>query len=391
MLNDRPYLVIPTFIVQPTWGGDYIVRFKKWSSIPELTTLKIGQSYELYSHSRLSLATSTTQPEFKPEIISPKLIYAKSSLQNTFSINELIAESGTACLGESIFKKNNGRLNLLIKFTQALGNSFQLHIKDGEIHPFWKSKPESWYFFEPGVITLGVKESINWQEYQQTVTDFDAHLQRLSREIKHGIKSLVNAQREIFELLTKYNPWRYINLINVPAETLVDLSRCGIHHSWEEDAQLPQGNVVYELQADVSDDHSTIRNFDKGKLTTDGTTRPLQIVDYFKYIDRNQTTNDPKTHITLAKKNNWDAEHQPIPLMETKYYTLEKLLLKKDGSFTQKIDTFRHIFVKDGALAVSAGSVTLSVSKGHSAFIPAAVHSYTIVATEQSTQILISY
>ena len=47
------YLIIPKLIEQPTWGGDYILNFKNWQNQDVFKGLKIGQSYELYSETKL--------------------------------------------------------------------------------------------------------------------------------------------------------------------------------------------------------------------------------------------------------------------------------------------------------------------------------------------------
>jgi len=53
MKVDKIFLVVPKIIEQPTWGGQYILEKKKWDKRKEFKRLKTGQSYELFSGSKL--------------------------------------------------------------------------------------------------------------------------------------------------------------------------------------------------------------------------------------------------------------------------------------------------------------------------------------------------
>jgi hypothetical protein len=147
----RPYLVIPKLIQQPTWGGQLIVQTKGWSQNKSLAEMKIGQSYELFSGSNLSLLESTDDPDFAGELTDSDTVAKPTHPAHSIALAKLI--KGT-------------KIHLLIKYTQALGNSFQTHIKDGVKDPDWLPKPESWYYFEPGLITLGVKPNTDWDAYR---------------------------------------------------------------------------------------------------------------------------------------------------------------------------------------------------------------------------------
>ena len=140
----RPYLIIPKLIPQPTWGGNYIANLKGWSKYADLETKKIGQSYELSSASLLSVdVLDSSDPNFFN-------IVNDGWAKRTLPVRQLVPN-----------------INLLIKINQALGNSFQLHIKPGVSDLFWKAKPESWYFLEPGYISLGVKNEVNIGDYKK--------------------------------------------------------------------------------------------------------------------------------------------------------------------------------------------------------------------------------
>lgn len=388
----RPYLVVPKLIVQPTWGGDYIIRTKEWHGRTELKNLKIGQAYELYDKSNLSTLTSTTHPSFVGEISDSKSVEEQTHLPGTLPLTELIRENPAQVLGESAYSRFGSSMYLLIKFTQSLGNSFQIHIKDGVSHPRWQTKPESWYYFEPGLITLGVKPETDWEFYQQAVTEIETEIQRLGSQVQIGQVTYHSAKEQIKKLIKKYHPWQYVNLVRVAKDELIDVSPCGIHHSWEEDFEkLPLGNILYEVQLNRMDSISTIRCFDKGKMAKDGTTRPLQIADYFALIDRSPEGNNPQSHkrhpTFLSENVNYSHER----LLQTNYYTLEKVTYKTMGEFTERIKEFRHAFVKEGIVEVTCGQIVVEVTAGHSVFIPAGAQEYTIKSKQDKSVVLISY
>lgn len=384
----RAYLVIPKLIIQPTWGGSYIAGFKNIRDREPFRSIKIGQSYELFSSSNVSLATDSSDPSFVGEIVLPQDTHKKTSPPNTIALADLIAANPQAVLGTA--QKDALGIKLLIKFTQALGNSFQLHVKEGVSDTYWKSKPESWYFFEPGSITLGVKRSINWEEYENKVSQLNDEMLVLSFKVRSKTIGFTEAKMYIEKLLATYNPWQFVNVLDTPKNTLIDLTPCGIHHSWEENPKLPQGNIVYELQVDISDSSSTIRNFDKGKMQEDGTVRPLHIEEYFRYIDRSESANDPTSHLRKPKLITESDVFSRNRMMENKYYTLDEVVFKKAGSFSETIGAFRHVFVKSGAIQLTTGTTTISIGRGHSAFIPAGVLRYT-AAAEGETVVLISF
>ena len=146
-IEKRPYLIIPYLIEQPTWGGEYICKKKGWLEKQQLKGKKIGQSYELYS--KTLLAANVT-----------------SSIDNGFFIDT------KNTIPVSLFRED--KPFPLIKFTQAKGNSFQLHIPQGVTDSHWHPKAESWYFFEKGKITFGIKQGKNMSQYKEVCLLIDA-------------------------------------------------------------------------------------------------------------------------------------------------------------------------------------------------------------------------
>ncbi|RJR29773.1 hypothetical protein C4564_01685 [Candidatus Microgenomates bacterium] len=378
MNYNRPFLVIPKLIEQPTWGGSFIVNFKGWQHVAQLQRKRIGQSLELFSNSFLSPHISSNDAKFRPSLQEIEQI----------SLKELVNDHPQGILGKQLARKQSG-IQLLIKFTQALGNSFQLHVKQPTSDGKWIPKPESWYFFAPGKITLGIKPGADWKKYQANCQEYDNQMQLLSQKVRSKQLTFNQAQNEIHRLLKELDPWQFVNMLTVAKNAVLDLTACGIHHSWEEDPTLPHGNLVYELQVDAPDDISTIRSFDKGKMQHDGTIRTLHIDDYFRYIDRNTQANDPKNYFRQPKRITKTKNYIIDEVFTTNFYAMRHITFTNATKFQQSLNSYHHIFVKSGTAKITAGNTSVEVTQGHAVILPAMVQSYEIQA-EKSTVLLVS-
>lgn len=383
-----PYLVIPKLIEQPTWGGDYIATTKGWD---EFAGKKIGQSYELFSGSNLSTLTDSSDKSFTGELTDNKAVENATHPPDSIALGDLIANNPTAVLGTEAFRKNP-TINLLIKYTQALGNSFQVHIPAGLKHSRWLPKPESWYFFEPGCVTLGTKPDINWRAYEEACRIIDKTIELVGSRLKKNEIDYETAARLVSNVVAENNPHQYVNAVYPEKDQLVDLSCGALHHSWEEDSVVaPRGNILYELQLEALDDVSTFRSFDKGKLMPDGTKRDVQIDEYFEFIDRSNELNDPTKHLPSPITLDRTSAYTLLSLMRADSYCLDRLILSAGSAYTESLsDRYKHLFVKSGRLEISAGGKTLQVTQGHSCFLPASIEKY-VVTTEEITEALISY
>ncbi len=384
----RPYLVHPKLIEQPTWGGQYIAGAKGWGAHPDLARVKIGQSYELFSGSNLSLAESSNDPTFTYELTDRDAVAQATAPDYSVPLASLTSDEPAKVLGP-----NKSVLNLLIKYTQALGNSFQVHLKDGVSHPVFKPKPESWYYFEPGLITFGVKPDIDWAEYERVCREIESAIKQIGEHLAAKTITYDGAQAEIKVLLENKDPWRFVNAVPTAKDQLVDLSAGGIHHSWEEDAtHAPLGNILYELQAEALDNISTFRNFDKGKIGQSGKIRDLQIDEYFLAIDRSPEANDPKRHMRTARNVKSTDDYSLGRLMASNYYSLDKLdLRRQQANYTEEITGYRHLFVKSGRITVAAGDTAITVGTAHSCFIPAAAQLYHVTSLTPASEVLVSF
>lgn len=382
--TSKPYLILPKLIEQPTWGGEYICTKKNWDKVPFLTGKKFGQSYELFSGSKLSLSTSTQSTGFIPELgfaEKPDTIADNFHLkagEDFITLSDLIAQNAEETLGAFVYKKYQ-KMPLLIKFTQALGNSFQLHIKPGTKDSHWQPKPESWFYFEPGRLTFGLKEGVDINLYKSACIRIDNFMKSLSTRIKEGSIDIHNAREQARIFIKKENPWQYVNVVEVDKDTIIDLSAGGLHHSWEEPLKKNSlGNVLYEVQYDVMDPVSTIRSFDQGKMKDNGDIRPVQIEDYFKYIDTDPQNNSLASALSRP---------QGSVMLHTELYSVD--MLECTGSTTQEIGrSFVHLFVYEGTVTIETKDGSVSASCGHSIFVPNSVKSYKIITSSSTAKLL---
>lgn len=365
----RPYIIIPKLILQPTWGGHDIVALKKWTELYNLGKEKIGQSYELYNLSKLSLKiTNTLDHNFIPEIGNPDdlVIVNKDDIKEYINLSKLIETDKENILGKNVIQKHS-IMPLLNKLTQSYGNSYQIHIREKDQNNRWIAKPESWFFLEDGYITLGINKDCDLKKYKETCLIINNYMMQLSNKVVEGRLSIKKARDDAKEFIKKTNIQSYVKHCTVPKYSIVDVSPGGIHHSWEEDGvTYPKGNFLYEVQYDISDPQSTIRCFDQGKIKDDGTIRNIHIDDYFTYIDTCESANSIDQNIHKSKNE---------ILLRNKYYYIDRLCIKgKKHEICQ--NSFVHLFVEKGEIQVITNTIKLTVSSGFSCFIPSGVLEY---------------
>ena len=387
MQPNQPFLIIPKLIEQPTWGGTYILTKKQFTQNKRYLQFKIGQSYEIFSGTKLATSINTTSDErFIPEIGFPDTPDTRQELftlkpeQDFISLSDLIASGPDQILGPKIMKKY-GKMPLLIKINQAQGNSFQLHIRHGQTYKHWIPKAESFYYFEKGLITFGLNPNTDIDQYKSTCITIEQYMMDLSNKIKNHQIVVADAKQKAQEFIQSLNPWQFVNTHVTQKGEVVDLSGGGVHHSWERNPDPHSfGNVLYELQEDVMDPVSTIRSFDQGSIKNDGSVRNLQIEDYFTLIDRDPNHND----LHLLNKNNVGSS-----TISTDMYVMDAHDLREVHTFETR-DCFAHVHIEQGTAKVSTTSGFVELSAGHSCFIPYSAESYTIHPMQPS-KILVSY
>ncbi len=413
----KPYLVVPRLIEQPSWGGDYILKSKGLDQSDGLVGKRVGQSYEFFGQSRLVVENAEDDLAYEWGSAMSAEAQLVGNFEHTVTLPALIAMNPDAVLGKGIVKKYGTTMPLLIKLNQALGNSWQLHIKPADEKPEVKArvlanpwitaaeaggymaKPETWYYFENGKATLGLKPGINPAVYRVCCERIEAEVAKVAAEVKSNKTTYDAAQTHLVEYIAMENPWQYVNVVTIHAGQMVDLSRGGVHHSWEADLQnFPLGNCLYEIQVDRMDAVSTTRSFDQGKLKSDGSFRPISIVEYFANLDSSPQSNDLHQLIQWPKPIRRDADHDPGGVYEiarTPYYVL--LLVKLTKHFSTYMpqecrDKFSHVFVRRGPVGVSASDVSLELPEGTSYLMPAEMDGYMFGMTHSTdAEVLIAY
>jgi mannose-6-phosphate isomerase class I len=158
------------------------------------------------------------------------------------------------------------------------------------------------------------------------------------------------------------------------------------------DADLPDGNIVYEVQVDVMDDYCTIRSFDQANIKNDGSVRPLAIDDYFQALDLDPTMNDP-AHFLQHAAVETDGNAQLKTLFNNQFYVTE--LVEFDGVYTGKAtqtqESFHHLYPLVESIKVVSGTESWFVPAGWSFFIPASLQQYQIESTGTHGKVLITH
>lgn len=382
-MNIQPFYVIPILIRQPTWGGDYIVN-AKGLSLGQLRDEKIGQSYELSAESRISAEPAAQEAAY---VTDSGLGAGQQlgSVTTTMDLQSLINSNPEAVLGA--ISPDQAVMSLLIKFTQARNNSYQVHVKSGTEFHGWQAKPESWYYLEPGKATLGLKPGVVVAQYKRLCEEIEALTQQLSEQVKNEQLGIHTAREQLAGFLAENHPSQFVNMVHIPKGSVVDLSRGGIHHSWEADDQLPTGNIVYEVQLDVKDGRSTIRSFDQGNLKDSGVARPLHIEDYFQAINSSPVDNRPENHISQPQGVTSNGV-KTSTLFDTPYYKLYRYELTGAGSIPMKTSSFHHVFAQKGDLRIEWRDLTFDLKEGRSLFIPAICGDYLLSSADAAAVLI---
>ena len=366
-LTHGPWRVQDELIEQPSWGGRYIVDLKGLSDDPQWQGKKVGQSYEMAKAAKLiDPSDGTVRP-----------------------LSELIGEDAAGLLGPKVVDKFGTDLSLLIKLTQAKGNSFQVHLPEGKQRGHWEPKPEAWFYLAPGLYTFGLKAGTSFEAYSRVLHRIDGEMERLSEEVKSGKRTVEDARAQAHQCIQTLDPYAYVNVVEAHTDDIVDLTAGGIHHSWEQDdARFPDGNLVYEVQIDVPDNLCSMRGFDKGKFQDNGRLRPTHVADYLGTIEQDPAHNDLSQHV---QKPSIIAEGPGVKvekLFRTPYFCTDRLTLAAGQSLPQPLDDgFHHLFLHAGTATV--GDATLE--QGRSYVLPAALGEYTLTAGDKDTVILKTY
>jgi len=384
-----PAYIVPLLVEQPTWGGSYIAQAKSLHH-PLVQGKNIGQSFELFSGTLLTdTFSSTFASAIAPNFTDFKLAHPA---QAVYALQDLIDQSPQEILGKKAVDRGWETMQVLIKFTQAQNNSYQVHVRPSATFGQWLPKPESWYYLENGKATLGLADVTQVEAYKQRCLEIDHTAHQLSDRVKAGSLSVQDARQELKAFIETAHPRRFVHTIAVEKGAVIDLSKGGTHHSWELDPDLPNGNIVYEVQVDVMDNLCTLRSFDQGNLKDDGSVRPLTIEEYFTALDLSPDSNDPQ-HFLHQAQPVADQGAEITQLFAHHYYSTELVHFgfKYQGKYTTTQDSFHHLYALAGDMVVTTEDSSFTLAQGWSLFIPAKIQNYTLHSSAVDTQVLITH
>ena len=366
-ITRAPWQVQDKLIEQPSWGGRYIVDLKGLSNDPQWKDKKVGQSYEM------AKAANLIDPD--GGAVRP--------------LADLLREDPNGVLGQKVLDKHGPDLSLLIKLTQAKGNSFQVHLPVGRTLGHWVPKPEAWFYLAPGLYTFGLKVGADFAAYARVLHTLDDEMQRLSGEALAGRLTVDEARSQGAAHIQDLDPFAYVNLVEAQTDDVIDLTPGSIHHSWEQDdARFPDGNLVYEVQQDVPDDLCSMRGFDKGKFLDDGHVRPTHVADYLATLGRDAAHNDVSQHLSRPQVIAQDAHGKTEALFRTPYFHTDRLTVAAGATLPQSLaDGFHHLFLHGGTAAVGGHPL----AQGRSYLLPAAMGAYALDAGGKDAVILKTY
>ena len=366
-ITKAPWQVQDELIEQPSWGGQYIIDLKGLTDDPQWQGKKVGQSYEMAKSAQL---------------IDPENAQVRP-------LSELIQADPVGFLGQKVLEKHGPDLSLLIKLTQAKGNSFQVHLPEGKTLGHWQPKPEAWFYLAPGLFTFGLKAGTDFEAYRRVLHTMDDEMGRLSREVQSGRFSVEEARAQGGQRIQVLDPFAYVNLVEAQTDDVIDLTAGGIHHSWEQDdARFPDGNLVYEVQIDVPDDKCSMRGFDKGKLLDDGGLRPTHVADYLATIEQDPAHNELSRHIRKPEIVQEGSGGKIESLFRTPYFNTDRLTVTAGASLPQLLaDGFHHLFVHAGTATL--GGRTLA--QGRSYVLPATLGEYVLEASDKDVVLFKTY
>ena len=366
-ITKGPWQVQDELIEQPSWGGQYIIDLKGLADDLQWKGKKVGQSYEMAKASKL---------------IDPDGGAVRP-------LADLIGADPVAFLGQKVVDKHGRDLSLLIKLTQAKGNSFQVHLPEGKSLGHWVPKPEAWFYLAPGLFTFGLKAGTDFEAYSRVLHTLDDEMGRLSREVKSGRFGVEEARAQAQQRIHALDPFAYVNTVEAQTDDVIDLTAGGIHHSWEQDdARFPDGNLVYEVQVDVPDDKCSMRGFDKGKLLDDGGLRPTHVADYLATIVPDPAHNELSRHIRKPQIVEEGNGAKTESLFRTAHFHTDRLTVTAGAMLPQSLaNGFHHLFVHSGTPII--GGKTLS--QGRSYVLPASAGEYAIEAGDKDAVLLKTY
>jgi mannose-6-phosphate isomerase len=304
-------------LLQPVWGGS---RLAAWLNLPQPQPQRLGEAWQIFDTNRILNG-----------------VFADRTLA------ELISEHGPAVVGRRPFARYGADLPLLAKFINADQDlSIQVHPDDVYAHRHeaasgYHGKNEAWYILDapPGAqVTLGLKQPVSGEQLRQAA--LDGQLLGLLRKIDVAAGDLI------------YVPAGTIHAINAGV-TLFEIQQ--------------KSDLTYRLfDYQRRDQHGQLRELHLEQALAVSRLQP-------SLIDRVQ----PRP-ITPG-----DQRHQL--LVSVPSFALERLDLDGERRFSTHPDSLEIWTTVSGTALISAADQSVTLSRGASVLLPAALGTFTLQGT----------
>lgn len=241
----------------------------------------------------------------------------------------------------------DGRFPLLMKIIDAAENlSVQVHPHDSNAHlTGGEPKTEMWYVLEADEdarIYAGLKNGVTKDAFRQAIE---------SNSLDQALNSFKAVKGDVY-----FIPGGRVHAIG-------------------------SGCLLLELQ---QNSNTTYRVYDWGRVDSSGKSRPLHIEEAMRVINWNDTDSPL---CKCVKKHAGDGYDEAL-LLDTQWFTLEKIDLR--GSVTRETDGsgFRALFSESGSFSVRWDGGEVMCPMGRSCLIPAAIRNWTLSAQPGPASIL---
>ena len=247
------------------------------------------------------------------------------------SLLEIIQNEPQSVLGTNV---QTNRFPLLIKLIDAKHKlSVQVH-PNRESAAYWggEAKTEMWYFLGDNdtQVYCGLKEGITREQFEQAITEGSCSETLRSVATQTG------------------------NAVFVPG---------GSVHA------IDEGCLILEVQ---QNSNTTYRVYDWDRIGNDGKPRELHIEQALNVINWNSAAN-PIIPPELIDQND-QCIHWKV--LECEFFRLDKLVLSGTIQTAMDGSTFHALFIAEGEAIIRWGTEKMTLKKGTSILIPAALNDY---------------
>jgi len=259
------------------------------------------------------------------------------------SLAQVVEELGPRLVGEGF---EGGRFPLLIKLIDSRQRlSVQVHPDDHDAGRLGaEPKTEAWYVLDADAgarVFAGLRPGVGRDELLRAMAD------------------------KKFEDVLRSVPVRRGDVIFIPG---------GRVHA------IDAGCLLYEVQ---QNSNTTYRLYDWDRVGADGKPRPLHIQEALQCIHFDDH-DDPRVSPRIVE----EKPVRRLRLLETPYFILEKLVAAGAWSQPGETGSFQAFFVEQGSVQIEHGGELISVSRGTSFLLPAALPECRLIPGDGGVELL---